>query len=440
MVLEDASTSPPSSDTDLYGGSNTDYLESRPSGYIRVTDTEPAIYVNGANLPKPLLMSSSQALAQTYEKGIHDVTQACMKVLQRSVTQEEADAIAFHYGAGMRIASYGVPLGAVLGILQFRRGMRTFRFPFRTPFKTGSRFSPDQLGPLRGAQARTGWHSLRLGAYLTLGTYLGRYIGISWALYSVMGGHHKDPRLKDYREAAQKRNQDMRQRRSEAANQQRSTMEETKRAGQKGESLEMWRIRKQAEVEEARKRQASGADSGRVMDDMSPTGGAFEEETRMQSDGFVRDDWQTPQSENSRQPWQDSTSTSGAATTPPINPAPTKSKPQRPANSSSQQPSSTSKQSGSAWDRLRQSAISRGDQSGSSSTSSSSSRAQRSNSSSSPQSNASTSDSDSFSFSQGYEDKQLAKSEAQKEFDARIEREREGKDFNDSRGGGGKKW
>jgi hypothetical protein len=433
MVLEDANSSPPSSDDDLYGGSNPEYLESRPSGYIRVNDTEPAIYVNGANLPKPILMTSNHKVAQAYEKAIHDLVQASMKVLQRPMTQEEADAIAFHYAAGMRISSYGMPLGAVAGALQFRRGMRTFRFPFRTPFKAGSRFSPDQFGPLRDAQARAAWQSLRLGAYLAVGAYLGRYFGISYALYSVMSAHHKDPRLKEYREAAQKRGQEMRQRRGEAANKQRGTMEETERATQKGESLEMWRMRKQAEVEEAMKRQASGADSGRVIDDMSPTGGAYEEEMRMQSDAFVRDDWQTPQSENSKQPWQDSTSFSGAATTSPTNTPPATSKPQRPANSSSPQSSSTSKQSGSAWDRLRRDAMSRGSQPGSSASSQSSSA--RSNIRSSPQS-----DSDSFSFSQGYEDKQLARSEAQKEFDARIEREREGKDFDDSRGGGGKKW
>ena len=428
MVLEDASTAPPSSDYDLYGGSNPEYLESRPSGFIRVNDTEPAIYVNGANLPKPLLMTSSHGVAQAYEKAIHDLVQASSKVLQRPLTQEEADAIAFHYAAGMRISSYGMPLGAVLGALQFRRGMRTFRFPFRTPFKEGSRFSPDQFGPLRGAQARTSWHFLRLGAYLAFGSYLGRYIAISFALTSVMSAHNKDPRLKQYREAAQKRSREMRQQRGEAATQQRSTMEEAQRAGQKGESLEMWRMRKRAEVEEARRRQASGG----AVDDMSPTGGAFEEETRMQTDGFVRDDWQAPQSDNTTQPWQDRTSNTGSA---PTNPSSATSRPQRPANSSSQQSSSTPKQSGSAWDRLRQGAMS--NSTGSTSSSQSSSRAARSNTSRSSQSNSSTSDSDSFSFSQGYEDKQLAKSEAQKEFDARIEREREGKDFDDGRG---KKW
>jgi hypothetical protein len=38
---------------------------------------------------------------------------------------------------------------------------------------------------------------------------------------------------------------------------------------------------------------------------------------------------------------------------------------------------------------------------------------------------------DSYSFSNSDEERQLAKTEAQKEFDARIERERQGRDFDD---------
>jgi len=45
---------------------------------------------------------------------------------------------------------------------------------------------------------------------------------------------------------------------------------------------------------------------------------------------------------------------------------------------------------------------------------------------------------DSFTFDEREEDRQLAKAEAQRDFDARIERERQGRDFAEgSRGGGG---
>lgn len=44
---------------------------------------------------------------------------------------------------------------------------------------------------------------------------------------------------------------------------------------------------------------------------------------------------------------------------------------------------------------------------------------------------------DSFSFSSSDEERQLAKIEAQKEFDARVERERQGGDFSEGSGKGG---
>jgi hypothetical protein len=46
---------------------------------------------------------------------------------------------------------------------------------------------------------------------------------------------------------------------------------------------------------------------------------------------------------------------------------------------------------------------------------------------------------DSFTFDERDEDRHLAKTEAQREFDQRVERERQGKDFSEGKGGG-KKW
>ena len=74
--------------------------------------------------------------------------------------------------------------------------------------------------------------------------------------------------------------------------QQRQSMEETERANQRGESPEMSQKRWEARMEEAKKRRASAA---APVDDMSPTGGAFADDIRSQSDGFVSDDWQAQQ-------------------------------------------------------------------------------------------------------------------------------------------------
>lgn len=83
---------------------------------------------------------------------------------------------------------------------------------------------------------------------------------------------------------------------------------------------------------------------------------------------------------------------------------------------------------GSAWDRIRAHAT------GSSNPASTQcesawSRTRGSGSEVKRESKTDSTVGDSFSFSDAEEERQLAKSEAQKEFDARIERERNGKDF-----------
>ena len=83
-------------------------------------------------------------------------------------------------------------------------------------------------------------------------------------------------------------------------------------------------------------------------------------------------------------------------------------------------PPQPSQRSGSAWERLRQNAMSNGQ-------TSSSTQSSRSYTGSNSQSRSSGSDS--FAFSLTDENKQLAQGEAQNAFNARIERERQGKDL-----------
>ena len=84
--------------------------------------------------------------------------------------------------------------------------------------------------------------------------------------------------------------------------------------------------------------------------------------------------------------------------------------------------SEPSRRGGSAWDRLRQQAVEGKSQSSQSA----------SNRFSSDGRGTEREQRDSFTFSTVEEDRQLARAEAQKEFDARVEKERQGKDFNDS--------
>lgn len=144
-------------------------------------------------------------------------------------------------------------------------------------------------------------------------------------------------------------------------------------ARQRGRAQEAWK------ENQAKGRSAASGDDG-----MSPTGGAFGAEfvnVAAVSSAMMSDD----QARKSQEPRQDAFTTQEEA---------------KPV------------QSGSAWERLRQQATS--------------------GKPVQPARRDTSSSGDSFSFSSTDEDRQLAKAEAQKDFDSRIERERSGEEFEES--------
>lgn len=325
------------------------------------------------------------------------------------------------------MASYGTPVGVSAAMLWAWR-YTDYRFPFWKPMKEGSGYSPDKLGPLRGPTARAAWQVLRFNAYGFVGMALGQLFFASYALTVHAAGRAMDPRLKEFTEA-------LKQRQSEGLTMARARemAREGGEAPRQGETFEMARQRRaaaQQQREEWRKQRERGRKQSSGDDDMSPTGGSFAEDfmdtgsdTGLMSDGQSRE--QQYRAENA-------TSTFGLS-----NERATESRSSAMADGSPQPPQQQSqpsppKQAGSAWERLRQTAMS-GNPANPPPNSPGSSTSVRST----PSATATKSD-DSFSFSQTEEDKQLARSEAQKEFDARIEREREGRNFDDSSGGGRK--
>lgn len=249
---------------------------------------------------------------------------------------------------------------------------------------------------------------LRLGAYTLAGSTIGQIALGSYALSAGSAGRLMDPRLKDL---SQKVRENARQGQSGLLPRKR---EIDKTAGPRdGETLEMARQRQQAQ-DAWRRYQQKGKQGG--YDDASPTGGAFagdfvEEGSTSQSDTFVLNDAQAQKQISSQQQVQEAQTSQRQSTGQ-----------QRQSSDPFGSPSTEveSKPAGSAWERLRQQAAS--------------GQSQPSTSRTQSPSRTSSQEGDSFSFSNSDEDKQLGRAEAQKQFDARIDREREGKDFEDSRG------
>ena len=437
------SDTPPSNDADQYGDSNPPYTATRQPTYASVAKdaSQSKIFVNVAALPKPFL-SGDRPHPQVLIESVQDSCRFAQQVLQRPCTQDEADAFAYHAAKTYRVASFGSPIGIALGSLQHFRTRKTYRFPGYTPFKEGSYFSKDRLGPFRGAAARAGWQTMRLASYWMLGSVVGAMFFGSYALSLSLAGRAMDPRLKDFTEALKQLQRDgvstqaIRRQQDVNGTTQEETFEQRKqRFGVQARSRESGQAQAQAQAQAQNNRGSTAAaaqaqsSTQQGWDDASPTGGAFSSDyaDASPSDTGVLDDAQMIQQQTRQQADAHSTSAEDRAGTFDLN----KAAPQRPsagrqaANQGEGAAEAPPPKSGSSWERLRQQAATRsGPGAGGGGP-----RAARGQQQSSEE--------DSFSFSQGDEDRQLAKAEAQKEFDARLERERSGRDFE---GNGSKRW
>ncbi|KAK4617724.1 hypothetical protein CLAFUW4_12354 [Fulvia fulva] len=397
MVLEEATSSSepqpsfnealPTSSPDLYSGDrNPQVLETRNSSYITIS---PGVHVNTQNLPRPWMGATPRGL----NTAIFEACQQASIIMNRPVRQEEADALAFHFARAVRIGSYGTPIGSAVGAALWYRGFKngSYRFPGYTPNK--ERFNPNKFGRLQGRNAKYMWHSLRFGAYGIVGVMMGSVLIGSYALTAGSAGRLMDPRLKELKEkiianSKQGKNGEL------LPGQMAGGGEVDQTGGQRqGETYDMARQRRGV--------QRAGRESGawqtqNIMDDASPTGAMFmsdyqenesPSDSGVMSDGHVKQrDSQVRFEEARRDAQQSRNDGFGAAP----------------------------KSSGSAWERLRQQASS-----GEPGQSSTKSRRDAS------------SPVDSFMSLQGEDNRR----QEQKAFDQKMEREREGKDFESQSGG-----
>jgi hypothetical protein len=413
MVLENASgadipdsfvDSAPSSDNDPYSDSDS---QPATTGY----------HIDRTNFPKPIplvgqLFGYNDKLFSTV---LNTKIQNAAQHLKRPLTQEEAQSFAYWTAKQISVLSYGAPIGVAGGLWRAYSTADKFRFPFFQP--NLEKFNPTvwpspRFAALKGQRAVMAWHALRMAAYGTVGNFLGQLFFGSYSMSVAAVGEMSDPRLKDFVEMMRAQAQ---QKRGALQN---PTMRQPGTMGQKQGAL--------------------AAAGNKQQDDASPTGGMFFEDIKDTESNTGT----TSESNRSTRPqgrgW------------PKSRPAPA----QRQSQETQDKPfdafddaSPTNEQttaagpapSGSAWDRIR-----RGEKTApiaakpgsSSQPSSQSAWAKQQNAIQGEQREGSTTG-DSFAFSKTDEERNYAKEEAQKEFDARVEQERRGGDF--SRGSGDQK-
>lgn len=396
MVLEEATSSSP----------NSPFVpEATPSSdidpYSVSSSTDTVLRIDVSQYPQPIPIFGPLAghtktrLAELVNRGIAGASQ----LLKRPPTQEEANALAYYICRGESAISYGQALGFGFGTYLWYKGRQTYRFPFFTPDRGW--FNPYKFGTFKGQLAGAIWQSIRFNIYALSGFFLGGLFARSASSTYFAFALQRDERMKELRTAMLEFAQ---RQRSQLPREQSQTIQQRPVAKSKQENWD---------------------------DDMSPQAGNYS-----QTDTGVFSDSQMRTQESRQKPysrWDSTDSNESSFGVDKVTSQPRSFGGEHGDASPTTKPASEpSRSGGSAWDRLRRQAVegkSQSSQPAGSRFASDRRGAEREHR------DGSTSG-DSFTFSTVEEDRQLARAEAQKEFDARVEKERQGKDFNDS----GRKW
>ncbi|KAK5015397.1 hypothetical protein BJ546DRAFT_977359 [Cryomyces antarcticus] len=426
MVLEEAIAAPAESFTDDAPTSDSDPYSSSPTGGPN------AVTIDLEQLPRSIDLNpltagkKKQNLAALIQKTINNSSQ----ILNRPVTQDEANALAYHYAHGIRVASFGSPIGIAGGLYRWYATGKKMRFPFWQPDWSEGKLNPEVLGPLRGQVARNSWQLLRGNCYMILGAFIGDAVFSAYGVTVSEVGMSQDRRLKEFRSALENKVRERlsglpqgAQDRQGAAGQNDQSRQEDRRT-----ATEQWRMNR-----------SSSNDDG-----MSPTSGAYSNDyggdsSRLAgSDTGILSDAQMRAQEIGQQPDQQSSPTSSRSDTFSMNKV--TSQPRNFDEDDASPTAGASSGSASAWDKIRRGASASAPSKGSSAWPTSRGGDSRGGLSGVQREQRQGSTlGDSFSFSETDEERELAKTEAQKEFDARVERERRGGDFAEGQNRG-RKW
>lgn len=288
--------------------------------------------------------------------------------------------------------------------------------------------------------ARATWHFLRTSLYAAGGITIGGIFFGSYALSTALAGRAMDPRLKECNDAMKAKIQEVGKENARAV-----ARGEAPAAGRGGVTANI--PAGQETYEMARQRRGVREIQARDEDDMSPSGGynmqeaakeighretvgtgghSMDTEVMSDSQSRMRDVAQRPRARDSPATNNEDTFDMNRAAS-------------HPSQNGSQQPQSANKPT-SSWARIRADAASQAQQGNNEGSPRQGTTPSSRGSWKPPQSEQRQGSTvgDAFSFSETDEEKQLARGEAQRDFDRRIEREREGKDFEEA--GQGKRW
>jgi hypothetical protein len=332
----------------------------------------------------------------------------------RRLTPEEAQALAGHLYKVEQIKSYTAAAGVSYGAWRAYSTMSTYKYPLYTPkIET---VNPDKFWIFRGEVARFARHSWRTSLWVAFGMQVGISLGILVAQPAAANASANDPKLAQF-SADLKAAMEKRGFRPVPPEAKHSPREGARQHYPGGGEQQEWPPHAGAPRWPRRNPPAAPPQAQPFEDDMSPTAGS--EPWLADSSDFAPDNAGTQQRQNPaytaqqgrlprrRQEW------------------PAENDDASPTGGLFQDETRTQSNSNeSAWDRLRRGA---GHPTGE--------RAPPSMGREAPRRQRTDEQSlgDSWTFSDSDEERRAAQIKAQREFDERLERERQGKDFDDRR-------
>lgn len=390
MVLQDTGAPPPESFSDNPNSSENDPWSSPAPSSDSTTKSKYSYDSSKFPQPVPVLGPLIGYSASTVRWRVDDTLKYAEKAMHRPLTHDEATALAGHLYVAEQQRSYFTAAGLGIGVWRWHATRQKNGYPFYTP--KPEKVDPNKFLFLRDAFAQAGRSAFRFGVWAAFSMMGLSIIGSMYTSPTAARAAAEDPKLQALRKALQVRVQ------------QRQPPYGTNPIDQSTPASSEEKLPPHAGAPRWGRTPSPAprapVQAGPGDDDMSPTAGNDPWPSPAES-SWSSEPAQTQQPQTSYQVLQQRKQRQQpAADHDDVSPTGGMFQEETQANES-------------AWERLRRGGAS----------AQSSQQGEKSNLG------------DSWTFAESDEERKRAREKAQREFDARLERERLGKDFNDE-----KKW
>ena len=378
-----------------------------------------------------------------FKKGSHNEeilqtlrTQAA--TIRRPLTTEETRVLAYYSAKNFAINSWALPEACLLATYRQYATRQKYKIPFFGAMKRkGGWFDGERIQIMgrelaRGESARLIVHGFRFAGHLLLAYFFAAAGSSIYGAAVTLAGVNSDPRLKrfnaDFKETVANRMEKLQLKKRAA---------QENHAGLQTMTLgEIWKEHQDAikggEVRKDEENSPAGGDEMQYAGDEEMLSADAGEATSSAPIRLPETKQQQPMQRSVPRPSQPAAKTQPIDFTDRDNNGPSP-----PAETDwSQAPASDG---GSAWERIRREArtpgaAASGKERRETMSGGRGAREQR------EQREGSSGGMDDFTFSRSEQERNYAQEEAQRDFDARVEKERRGRDFSERSGGGGRRW